>query len=195
MARVKINSPINAIVAGSILQGAASASLWVPDEIYANVVSAQLANSYTVNTSDFDQAAVIVTHSTTAAATNNVELLLPWDTEATNADLRGFHDNVTNNSRLTVPTNYGGIYFGAARISCPGNSVGRRQISVYLNGTATVLGQIVIPAGVGNTSVLTCPFWGILAATDYVEAKYLQDSGGTLNITPVSFSMFRVVRI
>lgn len=194
MARVKINSRINAIVAGSILQGAASASLWVPDEIYANVVSAQLANSYTVNTSDFDQAAVIVTHSTTISVNNNSETLVPWDTEATNADLRAFHDTATNNSRLTVPANYGGLYFGFARVSCAGSTTGRRMISVYLNGV-TVVGQDMTPAVVTNTSVRSCPFWAVLSAGDYVEVKYFQDSGGAQVVTPGSFSLFRAVRI
>ena len=193
MARVKIGSAIDALVNGAILQGAASATLYVPDLIYASALSAQLTNTgYTIVAEDFDQAAVIVSNSATIACNNGSETLMTWDTEA--SDLRGFHSTSSSTSRLTVPTNYAGLYFGFARISCPGSTTGRRQITVYTNGTATAVGQEITPAGVGNTSVRTCPFWAVLADGDYVEAKYVQDSGGVQNVTPVSFAMFRIVR-
>lgn len=195
MAKLSLDRAIDTTTRGIRLQAAALGTIFVPDEKLA-VISADLQSSgYTIQSSDYDQAAAIVTHSTTISINDNSETLVVWDTEGTNGDDRGFHSTSSNTSRFTIPTGYDGIYMGIAHVSFPGNSVGRRQIAVYANGGTTALGAITVPAVVSNTIHLTTVWMAVLSATHYVEVKAYQNSSGAMNITPGRFTISRVQRI
>ena len=47
--------------------------------------------------------------------------LIPFDTEL--VDTTGFHDNVTNNSRITIPASNAGVYLTYANIECASTNV------------------------------------------------------------------------
>lgn len=116
-----------------------------------------------------------------------------FPTEAFDSD--AFHDLVTNNGRLTVPTGKGGYYQLSALIDFAG-SVGGSTRGVRMKKNGTVLVLAFVPPGANDTTI-TIPYLLNLAATDYVELEVYQDSGGALNL-PASataeqfFGMYRV---
>ena len=59
------------------------------------------------------------------AVTANTEILVAFTTEE--FDTNGFHDNSTNNSRLTIPAGYAGKYIVAAYCNNP-NTPGSYQL-------------------------------------------------------------------
>lgn len=190
MARFTSDKAINALVNGTFLQNGATGQLWAPDLLYAAISTVLQSSGHTLSNAAYehDFMNVHLSNSGTISCNNNSETTMTWDTET--IDGSGMH-NTTNPSRITIPANAGGMWTGGVRISCPGNTAGRRQITVYLNGTATVVGQVIQPAFVGNTSVINCPIGYPFAAGDYIEAKYTQDSGSALAVTPAAFWLAR----
>lgn len=108
-------------------------------------------------------------------------------------DVGGFHSTVSNTGRLTVPSGYGGVYYIHADINWASNATGVRFILLYLNGTGgTLIGGASQPATSGFATRQTYSVLYPLAATDYVILIGRQNSGGSLNISATSFSMFRI---
>lgn len=106
---------------------------------------------------------------------NTTWVAVPWASEDFDTD--GYHDNVTNNTRVTIPTGKAGKYaiigFGGWDANQGGSF---RHMRLYKNGTAVKL-TTVKPADsyptIWMNSVLN------LAVGDYVELYVYQDSGGT----------------
>jgi len=107
------------------------------------------------------------------------------DTEEFDTD--GFHDNVTNNSRMTVPAGLAGKYLAIGLIQWSGSSTApnQRYTSLAKNGSresnlslpgSSVVGAMSL-SGVGE------PMIGVfdLIAGDYIEIHGYQDSAGSLN--------------
>jgi hypothetical protein len=117
------------------------------------------------------------------------------DTEV--LDTHAYHDNTTNNSRLTVPTGLGGEYLvvGAAWWDLS-SAVGSRYTRIYKNNSA----ELALQANPANTVALRqqVVWYGTLAPGDYVELGTFQDSGGTrpvgdaTNDAALFFQMFRI---
>lgn len=106
---------------------------------------------------------------------------LDWDTEDYDTD--AIHDNVTNNSRLTVP---GGVtriqLFG--QIKWNANGTGYRIAMMQKNGADFIgMGENTQqPTSSGNTTnVLITPTISVVA-TDYFEVEVWQNSGGNLAV-------------
>jgi hypothetical protein len=121
----------------------------------------------------------IAYHNTTQSIASGSATAVALNTEQ--ADGAGFHDNATNNSRLTVPAGKGGLYLvgGAIRFNTAAAGT-RRYLGLRANGT-TVLGEFEQPA---TASFPTC-FGAVvvfLSATEYVEMLAFQDSGGAVNL-------------
>jgi len=74
-----------------------------------------------------------------SAAYTIAGVAVPWDAEEYDYD--SYHDNVTNNTRLTVPTP--GLYLVGASIATggPGSNPGRLIIDIKKNGTAVLGGR------------------------------------------------------
>lgn len=99
-------------------------------------------------------------------------------------DVGGMHDNVTNNTLLTVPTGAGGHWLFGAQTNFDVSGTGRREIRITLNGTSTILVEhrTFSPSGsVGSSLNVT----GVhaLAAGDTLQVVVVQSSGGALNAT------------
>jgi hypothetical protein len=116
-------------------------------------------------------------------STSNVTLTtVTWDSEL--FDTSGFHDNATNNSRITIPSGKAGKYLFIATINWNNSAVGYREgrftqngtAKTYFNFAATATGEA---ATVGHM-ILDC------SVGDYVEIKVEQSSGGSLDIKPYS---------
>lgn len=97
-------------------------------------------------------------------------------------DVGTMHDTVTNNSRITVPTNGGGLYYICGIISFDSNATGVRAGRLRKNGS-TVLMQCNQP-NAGATDAVSIPLNTVVSlnATDYIEMQGYQNSGGALNI-------------
>jgi hypothetical protein len=106
-------------------------------------------------------------------------------------DNDGCHDNVTNNTRLTVNTS--GIYIATGNIVWGSNSVGVRGAAIRKNGIAWYFFDIKPPCnGMITCNTTSGIFW--LTAGDYLELVGYQTSGGDLPITAdiCAFSMVRI---
>jgi hypothetical protein len=107
---------------------------------------------------------------------NTTDTLITWDTEQ--YDTSGFHSNVTNNSRMTIPTGLGGYYLIRCTISMDAYAGGSR-ITIKKNaGASRVIGSF----GYTSASYTTPMVMGIfnLSAADYIYAEMYQNTGGSV---------------
>ena len=125
-----------------------------------------------------------ISNTTLTAVTFNTEL---FDTD-------GFHDNSTNNSRITIPAGKAGKYLFTAKAMWLVNSGGGiRFIQLTKNGTDITGDNNVTPnANFGVTSQVNQVF--NLAVSDYIEAKIYQDSGGALSVAGSASGLATVIQ-
>lgn len=121
-----------------------------------------------------------VYHTLNTTLTNNVAAYLDFNNER--FDIGGFHDNVTNNSRLTILV--AGVYLFGLHLQFPENSTGNRALLVRLNGT-TVIATTIGAGSTGDasgTNRFTLTSLYEFAVNDYIEAGARQSSGGNLDV-------------
>lgn len=107
------------------------------------------------------------------AAANAATTAVQFNAES--YDDGGFHDNVTNNTRFTIPTGQGGKYRIHGTIEMSGTMTSG-SIRVMKNGAIAAI----------NDYSATRQYIGVdlsLVATDYIELAVFNGSGGSLNIT------------
>lgn len=121
-----------------------------------------------------------VYHSTTASTTSGVDMQPPFDSEEFDTD--SYHDTVTNNTRITIPTGLGGYYELGCFISFQGNATNNRHARFRLNGTTIVRGSGPYITGSSNGTWIQSIVVLSLAAADYVEVNVFQNSGSTILI-------------
>lgn len=123
---------------------------------------------------------------------NATATAISLDAETNDSD--AFHNNATNNSRLTVPTGKAGLYAISGVVQFASNAAGYRQLQIQLNG-ATILSSFVVAPTTTVTSVLGETKY-YLNDGDYIELLAYQNSGGALNVNAGAgntwFSMVRV---
>ena len=97
-------------------------------------------------------------------------------------DTNGFHDNSTNNSRITIPTGKSGKYLFTAQTYYDANGTGKRALWLVYNGSRTGVSSTSSSnpgssAAEGNSQLSL-----IVDATagDYFELQVYQNSGGNL---------------
>jgi len=127
-----------------------------------------------------------VTKSADQTISNSTSTIITWDQEDYDTD--GMHDNVTNNSRITIQTP--GKYSVMAQFEWTSNSSGKRIIDIFKNGSA--VGKANYLAS-GN-SQHTISFVGALVEDDILEVRVFQDSGGSLDFLD-NITYFEVTRI
>jgi hypothetical protein len=100
-------------------------------------------------------------------------------------DTNAFHDNATNNTRLTIPAGMGGLYALSGAVSYAANATGTRQARWRVNGTALINGGVnLVPASPSGLTIVQSTVFVRLAAGDFVELYGIQDSGAALNTEP-----------
>jgi hypothetical protein len=112
---------------------------------------------------------------------NSTVTALSFDSE--NFDTDGFHDNSTNNTRITIPAGKGGKYLFTYLVRFAGNNSGRRDLALQINGTQGanfMRVQVNSDSGLATIYNATCLL--NLSAGDYVESIVIQTSGGALNV-------------
>ena len=121
---------------------------------------------------------VSVYKGSTQGLTTATNTALTFDNE--NYDTDSFHDNSTNTSRFTIPSNKGGKYLFSGCISFAADSAGYRGLMLYKNGV--LLNDLA--RAYPLSSSINVPFSTVVSAvaTDYFEIFALQTSGTTLNV-------------
>lgn len=96
-------------------------------------------------------------------------------------DTASLHDTATNPSRITADR--AGYWLATANVGWFANNVGRREISLIVNGAAAPYARVVESSpGTSAQTVQHVSAVLSLAATDYVEVQVYQDSGSTLAV-------------
>ncbi len=126
--------------------------------------------------------AVSAYKTTSSNVPNSAWTTLALDTEYW--DTHGFHDLVANNSRLTVPAGFDGLYACEAQINFDGNAAGSsRSMAVLIDGWLSVVLEQVAPSAAATVLGASVPGGLRLAAGQYVELQAKQNSGGSLAIS------------
>jgi hypothetical protein len=108
---------------------------------------------------------------------NGTGTIVSFDSES--YDTNGFHDNVTNNSRMTIPSSYAGKYLITAMFYYASNATGYRELSIKKNGS--FITYFYAP---GNSQPNTIQGSLVLNLTvgDYIQLNAYQNSGGNLDL-------------
>lgn len=134
-----------------------------------------------------------VLHSAGYTYPNGADTVMAWGAEDYDTD--GYHDNTTNNSRLTAPTN--GLYLvGFSLRSDPTTQSARIQASIRKN-------SVIVPGGsfeIATVGTVSSEF-GIggsaptyMTAGQYVEVYLFHNTGSTRNAV-VAESGFWIARV
>ena len=128
--------------------------------------------------------------STTQSVNSSTSTNVSFDSEL--LDTSGFHDNATNNERITVPAGKAGKYQLILTIAFAGNATGYRETSILKNGTPIVYGNTPPTANAPTFTVTT-----IVSASvaDYFTSQVYQTSGGALNVvgTNAAYTQFQAI--
>jgi len=111
------------------------------------------------------------------AVANGTSTAITFDLEL--FDTNGFHDNSTNNSRITIPSGYAGKYLITGVIQWASSSTGIRVNDFKLNGS-TFLGYSYMDANGYQSCAVTMV--QDLVVGDYIEMIGYQNSGGSLGV-------------
>jgi hypothetical protein len=119
-----------------------------------------------------------VYHSAHQSLASGILTMLAFDSERFDTD--GFHDPVTNNSRLTIPVT--GLYFLWGNVAFAANSTGKRHLLIQVNGSTNIGEHRTLSvSGTAQTRMMASSVYR-LTAGDYVELAAYQDSGGALDV-------------
>lgn len=106
----------------------------------------------------------------------------PVQLTAEDYDTGNLHDNVTNNSRITVPTAGRYLLIGQAPWS-PSAAGATRLVTFRQNGSAFLaLGQPCTPLSASVVAAGMVTTVALMAAGDYVECMVFQDTTAALNL-------------
>ena len=120
-----------------------------------------------------------VTSATNQSIANATAVYINFASETFDTD--GFHSNVTNNTRITIPTGKSGYYeiYGVAVFADATNG---RQMWFLKNGATPQLAKMIFPAPSGYDIGPYLATVEYLTAGDYIEMGVYQVSGGALNV-------------
>ena len=127
-------------------------------------------------------AGVGVKKSADQSTANATFVAITWNQE--DFDTNTYHDNATNNTRITIPTGKGGYYLITGAVQYDGNATKNRGCEIRLNGSSGAVNYLYFlsTAEVTNSPVYPMSYILSLSAGDYIELFSYQNSGGSLNI-------------
>jgi hypothetical protein len=122
-----------------------------------------------------------LTRTTTLSTANSTIVQIGFDNEVFDVD--GYHDNSSNNERLTVPSGKSGYFLWTMKATWDTNASGLRVLIAYLNGAR----YLEDAGGEATTSssgyaYASSSYVLYLNAGDYVSTAAFQTSGGSLNV-------------
>jgi hypothetical protein len=121
-----------------------------------------------------------LTKSANQSLSNATLTAITFDGEKFDTD--GFHDNVTNNSRMTIPSGKGGYYLITGNLTFSSASTGSRRADIYKNGAIIALPWSCPPNSGSNWTGGSFAHIANFAVADYIEIFGFQDSSGALNV-------------
>ena len=130
----------------------------------------------------------MIWNSTNQSLSNNSFTTITFDSEE--YDVGGYHDNSVNNSRITIPTGKDGYYHVQGMISYASNAANQRAGRFVISDGrlfANFAGQNS-GSTYGSSIYFATTFY--LDASDYIEMRGLQNSGGSLNVESQVYSTF-----
>ncbi len=123
--------------------------------------------------------------STNPSIANNTLTTVAFNSETYDTD--AYHDNSTNNSRITIPAGKTGYYSVTATGQWDVNGTGRRELYIAKNGTLLASCEVTASAAAYPSPFFTSPLY--LTAADYLEVKMYQSSGGALTFFGPTFTI------
>jgi hypothetical protein len=118
-----------------------------------------------------------VTQSTAQTISNASTVTLNFNTETFDVD--GYHDNVTNNNRLTIPSGKSGYFLIFAKLNMTANATGGFQGLIRKNGAQVTTWGTKNNTGINGEPAISIVVSGV--PTDYFDFAVYQDSGGNLD--------------
>jgi hypothetical protein len=122
-------------------------------------------------------------NSTDQLANNVTEKVLAMNTEFW--DTSGFHDNSTNNSRITIPAGLAGRYQFTGFATFTSNATGSRYVGIRKNGG----GSDFLSSSPGVSTYSTYVNFNVIydaVAGDYFEMLVFQNCGAALDVLSLS---------
>ena len=113
----------------------------------------------------------ILTGSTTTLTFNTED----WDTS-------GFHDNVVNNDRLTVPVGLAGKYLVTFNVTFDSSAAGSRIVGVHKNGSGIYITDSRDGTSGGFGTSVSISGFVSLAVGDFITGIVHQNSGGNIDV-------------
>lgn len=124
-----------------------------------------------------------VYHTATQSIANTALVALAFGSERLKTvGYASMHDNVTNNSRITIVTP--GVYVVAGSVAFGSNNLGFRYIELSLNGV-TPIAVVRQPAVQGDYTDLALSTPYKFGAGDFVTLRAYQNSGAAVNVMPM----------
>lgn len=117
-------------------------------------------------------------HNTTQSIADSTWTALSLNSE--DYDVGTMHSTSVNTSRITVPTNHGGLYLVSGKACFGSNATGFRGVAIYKNGSPVFVKQLQPVTGSLTIDEIVASI--VLVATDYLEVFAFQNSGGALNV-------------
>ena len=118
--------------------------------------------------------------TTNQSLSNNTDTAITFNAEE--FDTNSYHDNSTNNSRMTIPAGKAGKYLLIGNLTFAANASGVRNLQFLINATTTIGTTRIATAGLSENTIINCSAIVNLAVADYVEVVAFQTSGGALNV-------------
>lgn len=131
-----------------------------------------------------------VTCSGDQTIANNGAIVTAWDTESYDTD--GYHEGVTNPSRMTVPAT--GKYRVTATLGFAANATNRRGLQIYVGGSGVAQGRHILNATSTGSWISSTSALLNLSSGNYVEIFAYQDSGTNRTLTG-SLCVFSIQRV
>lgn len=136
----------------------------------------------------------VTTNATDQTVSNTVNHKVQFMVEDFDTD--GFHDNSTNNTRITIPSGKGGYYFVYGLIHWLNSTAGRRVVYISKNNTTDVQAEGFSVATNTQYPALQVARVYNLVAGDYLELEAFQSTGGNLDLecdpTTIKFGVYKI---
>ena len=138
----------------------------------------------------------IVRQATSQNVNDTTDTAITWDAE--DYDSHNIHSTSTNNSRVTIPAGWDGIWEVSAIVMWNLNASGIRQTRIFVNGNPRLMLDRQAITQTRVCQIGGCGFINVVAG-DIVEISVQQDTGSVLstNVTNAAFTStahFRFVR-
>lgn len=110
--------------------------------------------------------------------------VLGFDSEVSDSD--AFHDNVTNNPRLTIPIGLAGRYLVMVNVERQlGTGTGSQSIAIRLNGNTTIA-KTSVPSSTVTVTAMQAMVMRDFIVGDYVECLFFNGGAVAYNVLATS---------